>query len=83
MEKVDYPRNKNDEVIAIIHPNLQVNSTVVSIYTIFKCSCVASATLWYIVNKIFIMRLLLTGLPNTADLPHSKLLTEVIQYFGN
>lgn len=80
MEKVDYPRNKNDEVIAIIHPNLQVNSTVASIYTIFKCSCVASATLWYIVNKIFIMRLLLTG---TADLPHSKLLTEVIQYFGN
>ncbi|NWX21464.1 ACY2 Aspartoacylase, partial [Aegotheles bennettii] len=23
MEKVDYPRNKNDEVIAIIHPKLQ------------------------------------------------------------
>lgn len=32
MEKVDYPRNKNDEVIAIIHPKLQVNSKIVSIY---------------------------------------------------
>lgn len=45
MEKVDYPRNKNDEVIAIIHPKLQVNLIVAAIYTIFKCSCVASATL--------------------------------------
>lgn len=31
MEKVDYPRNKNDEVIAIIHPKLQVHSKMVSI----------------------------------------------------
>lgn len=31
MEKVDYPRNKNDEVIAIIHPKLQVHSKIVSI----------------------------------------------------
>lgn len=31
MEKVDYPRNKNDEIIAIIHPKLQVNSKTVSV----------------------------------------------------
>jgi hypothetical protein len=24
MEKVDYPRNENGEISAIIHPNLQV-----------------------------------------------------------
>jgi len=34
MEKVDYPRNKNDEVTAIIHPKLQVNTKTVSIYDI-------------------------------------------------
>lgn len=35
MEKVDYPRNKDDEVIAIIHPKLQVNSKIGSTGAIF------------------------------------------------
>lgn len=46
MEKVDYPRNKDGEIIAIIHPKLQVNSRMVSPFVTFSTySCVASATL--------------------------------------
>lgn len=36
-EKMDYPRDTNGNIIAMVHPNLQVQNQAIKCYDTFKC----------------------------------------------